>query len=40
MGEFVTVEFVSSKPRMLEVRREKVSFEANENKMVELYVPP
>lgn len=24
----------------MEVRREKVSFEANENKLIDLYVPP
>ena len=40
LSQFVTLEFVSSKPHIMEVRREKQSFEANESKGVELYIPP
>ena len=40
MPEFLVLEFVSSKPSVMEVRREKQSFEANETKNVDLYVPP
>lgn len=39
LGEFTTLEFVSSKPALMEVRREKQGFEAHESRHVELLVP-
>lgn len=40
LSQFVMLEFVSSKPAIMEVRMERQSFEANESKHVELFVPP
>ena len=40
MADFVTLEIVSSRPSLLEVRREKLSFEAQERKSIELYIAP
>ena len=36
----MTLEFVSSKPAIMSVRREKQSFEARETKQIDLYFPP
>ena len=36
----MTLEFVSSKPSVMEVRREKQSFEQQETKHIDLYIPP
>jgi hypothetical protein len=40
LSEFTTLEFVSSKPALMEVRREKQGFESGESRQVELFVPP
>lgn len=40
ISEFTMLEFVSSKPALMEVRVERQGFEANENKYIELFVPP
>ena len=35
----MNLEFVSSKPGLMEVRREKQSFEANETRQIDLMIP-
>lgn len=40
LTEFTMLEFVSSKPALMEVRMERQGFEANESKHIELFVPP
>ena len=40
LGEAVTLEFVSSKPALMEVRRERQFFESRESTTVELFLPP
>ena len=40
LSEFTMLEFVSSKPALMEVRMERQGFEANESKYIELFVPP
>ena len=40
LPEFAAVQFGSSKPLVLEVRNERLAFEANETRAVELYLPP
>jgi len=40
LPEFVTVQFGSSKSHLMEVRNERMAFEANETKPVELYLAP
>jgi hypothetical protein len=39
LSSFVMLEFVSSKPTLMEVRREKQGFEANVTRQIELMVP-
>ena len=38
-SQFSMIEFVSSKPSLMEVRRERQGFEGNETRQVELMVP-
>ena len=40
LNEFVMLEFVSSKPALMEVRRQNQGFEAHESRPVELLIPP
>lgn len=40
LTEAVTLEFVSSKPALMEVRRDRQVFQAGETKTVEVFVPP
>lgn len=40
LDEFVMLEFVSSKPSLMEVRREKQGFDAHQSLPIELFIPP
>ena len=40
LSEFAMLTFVSSQPSLLELRREKQGFEANESRLIELFIPP
>lgn len=40
LSEFAMLEFVSSKPALMEMRVERQGFEANESRHIELFVPP
>lgn len=39
LSEFVTIEFVSSKSNVMEVRNEKIPFESQETKHINLFIP-
>jgi hypothetical protein len=40
LNEFAMIEFVSSKPSLMELRHEKQGFDAHEIRHVELFIPP